>query len=93
MKWLNKNWENIGLIVIAASSLVLSIRLYKLNFSGSFSTEHTHWAEFGAYIGGTVGAIFAVLAFYVLYRTLLVTKKELSETKLVLENQLKTSQQ
>jgi hypothetical protein len=41
-----------------------------------FSKEHSDWAEFGSYLGGTLGPILALLAFLGVIRTLAITRQQ-----------------
>lgn len=80
-------YELLGMILIMVVAIGLSLGLYKLYFPGSFVRSHTAWAEFGSYIGGTLGAFFAFLAVVILLKTLHINKKELEETRAVLQKQ------
>lgn len=85
--WINPKFEFYFLLAIAGFLLAFTLILYWRHFPGSLSHDHARWAEFGSYIGGTLGASFAFLAFIVLLRTLHVNKKELQETREVLDAQ------
>lgn len=54
----------------AIASAVIVFGLYFLNFHGSFSNDSKHWADFGGYVGGVLGPIFAFLAFAGLLETI-----------------------
>jgi len=47
-------------------------------FSGEFSTNQSDWGDFGSYIGGTVGALFASLSFLALLYTVYLQREELT---------------
>ncbi|WP_165725960.1 putative phage abortive infection protein [Pseudoalteromonas sp. SA25] len=51
--------------------------LYFNNFSGEFSASQSDWGSFGSYIGGTIGAVFALLSFLALVYTVCLQRKEL----------------
>lgn len=92
-EWISPRIEFFFLLAVAAFVLALALTLYWINFPDSLSNEHKRWAEFGSYVGGTLGASFAFLAFIVLLRTLHVNKKELQETRKVLGAQNSLIQQ
>lgn len=69
----------IGSIILVAVIVFLFIAgLYFYNFFGALSSKQSAWADFGAYLGGTLGATFAFLSFSTLLLTLYLQKKELS---------------
>ena len=80
-------WAVFLLLIVALSSTVGVMITYLYFFPSSISNDHSRWAEFGTFIGGTLGPIFAFLAFVVLLITLWVNQKELTLTRKVLSSQ------
>jgi len=66
---------------------------YIIIFGGSLSEDHDVWAEFGSYIGGTLGAAFGALAFLVLVATLNLQQRELVNTSKTLNDQINLTRQ
>ncbi|MFQ2134732.1 putative phage abortive infection protein [Aeromonas hydrophila] len=64
--------------VLAVIFAVVVCRLYFRIFSGEFSTNQSDWGDFGSYIGGTVGALFASLSFLALLYTVYLQREELT---------------
>lgn len=64
--------------VLAVIFAVVVCRLYFRMFSGEFSTNQSDWGDFGSYIGGTVGALFASLSFLALLYTVYLQREELT---------------
>lgn len=75
-----KFWQNPFNIAIFISVLILLVTCvaYFIVFSGGLSSEQSEWANFGAYIGGTLGAIFAFMSFLILLNAFNLQKEELS---------------
>lgn len=67
-----------AIILIAVIVFIFIAGLYFYNFFGALSSKQSAWADFGAYLGGTLGATFAFLSFSTLLLTLYLQKKELS---------------
>lgn len=65
----------IGVLGVGAGITVLCT--YWQEFGNSFSTDHARWSQFGDYIGGTLGSIFAFLALIALLLTLWLQNREL----------------
>lgn len=64
----NKTAKITGLCLLFLSPLIL----YYFYFPGSFTSNHTKWAEFGSYISGVYGA----LAFLILAVTTVITRQQ-----------------
>ncbi|CAN0594866.1 unnamed protein product, partial [Ectocarpus sp. 12 AP-2014] len=47
------------IIVLAVIAAVTTIAIYSSQFSGSLSSNHSRWGEFGSFFGGVLGATFA----------------------------------
>jgi hypothetical protein len=52
-------WIALGAIV----PLVAVVSVYAFKFHARLADEQSHWAEFGEYVGGTLGGIYGLLAF------------------------------
>lgn len=57
-------------LFVAAFTTVVVVGVYFYNFHGSLSDSPQDWANFGGYIGGVLGPLFAFLAFAGLLETL-----------------------
>ncbi|WP_018402897.1 putative phage abortive infection protein [Marinobacter gelidimuriae] len=78
-------------VVLVATALAISIvavacYFYFDQFSGGFSSKSSDWGDFGAYIGGAVGAIFASLSFLALLYTVFLQREELTTAINALED-------
>ncbi|MCE9664818.1 putative phage abortive infection protein [Halomonas sp. M5N1S17] len=67
----------LGIGVIALIVGGITVILYRQQFGGSLSGEHAQWAEFGDYVGGVVGSIFAFFGLIALLLTLWIQSREL----------------
>ena len=65
--------------VTGAIALVVTLVSYFSIFYGGLSETHKAWSEFGDYVGGVLGAIFAFLSLIALLYTIWVQHKELQE--------------
>jgi hypothetical protein len=63
--------------MLAVIFIVVVCFLYFDNFSGEFSKEQSDWGDFGSYIGGTIGALFASCSFIALLYTVFLQRQEL----------------
>ncbi len=45
--------------ILAVIAAVTTIAIYSSQFSGSLSSNHSRWGEFGSFFGGVLGATFA----------------------------------
>ena len=78
-------------VVLLATALAISIVavaccFYFNQFSGGFSSKSSDWGDFGSYIGGAVGAIFASLSFLALLYTVFLQREELTTAISALED-------
>lgn len=78
-------------VVLLATALAISIvavacYFYFDQFSGGFSSKSSEWGDFGSYIGGAVGAIFASLSFLALLYTVFLQREELTTAISALED-------
>lgn len=74
--------------IVAFFQIALILGCYYVYFKGSISNDHTRWAEFGSFIGGTITptvSLFALLALLITIKiqneTLRVSQRELSLTR------------
>lgn len=78
--------------VIAAAICIF----YYYHFSGAISQEHKTWAEFGDFVGGTVGTLVSFFALFALLLTISLQSKALrvsqQELKLTREEAAKASE-
>jgi hypothetical protein len=71
----------------------VTIAFYAWNFNGSFSSDRAVWGQFGDYLGGVMNPLMAFGAFYWLATSVLLQKKELSDTRDALVASQKAQQQ
>lgn len=81
---LNKIIAALGFVGLALSAAVLWF--YWHVFGANLSDEHERWAQFGDYIGGILGSVFALLALIALLITLRLQSKELKNSAIELRN-------
>jgi hypothetical protein len=72
--------------VLAIVFVLVACYFYFDQFSGDFSPNPSDWGDFGSYIGGTVGALFASLSFLALLYTVLLQREELTTAIRALED-------
>jgi len=68
------------LLLVAAIALVIgcvTVVLYAHQFGNSLSENHSQWAEFGDYVGGVLGSVFAFFGLAALLLTLWIQSREL----------------
>jgi hypothetical protein len=66
---------------------------YFLNFNDRLSSDNQVWGTFGDYIGGILNPIIAAFAFYLIAKTYELQKRELVETRNLLEISTKAQKQ
>lgn len=76
-----------GILVLAVVALVLEALLYRYVFGGQLSTERSAWAEFGDFLGGTLGPAYALLGLLALLLTLHLQDRASREQSLALSIQ------
>ncbi|GHD43453.1 hypothetical protein SAMN05216429_102234 [Marinobacter persicus] len=64
-------------VVLAATFLVL----YSQHFNGDITKDHTQWAEFGDFVGGSVGALVSLTGLLALLLTIGIQSKALRISK------------
>lgn len=64
----------------------MSLGKYWAEFGATTSNDHNIWGQFGDYIGGVLGTVFAFLAFVALLMTLRIQSKELALASAELHN-------
>ena len=70
--------------LIFASALCLMVLIpYFVAFGGTLSSSSTDWANFGGYVGGTLGPAFALLAFVAGVQTLVESRKAAARQSLL----------
>jgi uncharacterized membrane protein len=74
----------LAIVGLAITGVVLFI--YRSTFGSDLSRSHTDWAEFGDYVGGALGPIFALLALIALLITMRLQSKELALSSKELRN-------
>lgn len=83
-------YSTIGAVVIVAVVFCSYIGYLGIYNDLSLSTDSGIWGSFGDFIGGLLNPIIAGLAFYWLTQSVLIQKKELSDTQSVLADTEKT---
>ncbi|WP_417543784.1 putative phage abortive infection protein [Marinobacter sp.] len=75
-------------LATALAMLFVAVACYSYfdQFSGDFSPNSSDWGDFGSYIGGTVGALFASLSFLALLYTVFLQREELTTAIRALED-------
>ncbi|HHJ15025.1 MAG TPA: hypothetical protein ENJ79_11755 [Gammaproteobacteria bacterium] len=89
--WIQRNlgWLIVGIGALGLIIGGVTIWIYSSQFGGSVSSEHARWAQFGDYIGGILGSIFAFLALIALLLTLWLQNRELRISSEELERSAK----
>ena len=67
-----------GFATLGLLTTIVAIYLYVDMFGTSRSAEHAAWAQFGDYVGGALGPVFAFLALTALLITMHLQHRELS---------------
>ncbi|WP_105175253.1 putative phage abortive infection protein [Pseudoalteromonas sp. T1lg122] len=75
--------KNIALGIILLVPLIYFVWFYLCN-QIPISLESNDWGAFGSFFGGILSPVIALFAFYWLTQSILIQKKELSETQKVL---------
>lgn len=75
---------------LAMLFFAMACYLYFDQFAGDFSSNSSDWGDFGSYIGGTVGALFASLSFLALLYTVFLQREELTTAIKALEDGAKS---
>ncbi len=65
-----KNRTSPYAFVVAVLAAVAALAIYFYRFHGALSADSKDWADFGTYLGGILGPIYAFLAFAVAMKTL-----------------------
>lgn len=76
--------KNIAITLIVVIPSVYFIWFFVVN-NQSLSIDSSIWGTFGDFVGGILNPIIALFAFYWLTQSVLIQKKELSETQNVLK--------
>lgn len=71
---------------VALVSIIAVLCFYMYHFSGSLSVEQAHWAQFGDYVGGTLGPVLAFIAILALLATLKIQNDEFRVATVELAN-------
>lgn len=79
----------VGIFVAAMLALVVDLVIYVSYFPGSIQSEHSQWAEFGDFLGGTLGPFFALLGLLALLLTVILQSRELRLSTRELANSVK----
>ena len=82
-------WIMWGLVVSGSLITLVVICLYLSTFGSTRSEEHEAWSQFGDYIGGVLGPVFALLALIALLITLHLQSRELAVSSQELGNSAK----
>jgi hypothetical protein len=82
-------------VVLITTAIVICIvagvcYFYFKHVTGDLSPNPSDWGNFGSYIGGTVGALFASLSFLALLYTVLLQREELTTAIKALEDGAKS---
>lgn len=85
-----KHAELVGWCFVAIIAMVPLVFYFHV-FHGGISSDHQTWAEFGSFFGGFYGPVFSGLAFIVLWKTLLIQKKQLFKASRQLREQKRQS--
>jgi hypothetical protein len=63
---------------LAVIIVAIAFGLYFYQFWGDLSSNSSDWGDFGSYLGGVIGAIFASFSFLVLLYTIILQREELT---------------
>lgn len=78
----------IGVLAVGAVlAIPLTVIVYRSQFGHFLSTDHSRWAQFGDYLGGFLGPIFAFLGFLALLITIYIQTRELQHSVEILGEQ------
>lgn len=92
----NEFAKRLGNLLLISFGIAAAICIfYYYQFSGAISQEHSKWAEFGDFVGGTIGTLVSFFALFALLLTLSLQSKALrvsqQELKLTREEAAKAS--
>jgi len=89
--WLSRNLLIVlfGLFTTSALLAGLILLVYWVHFRGPISASHGVWGEFGEFVGGTLGSLFAFLSFLALLLTITIQNRELAISSRELRNSAK----
>ena len=76
-----------GVFLLAIVAFAVDLGFYRLQFAGELSGEHSRWAEFGDFLGGTLGPAFSLLGLLALLLTLYLQNREFSHSVRALSEQ------
>lgn len=80
----------LGLIFVTALlALFVDVVLYSLHFPGGIGNNHSRWAEFGDFLGGTLNPLFALLGLLGLLLTIGLQSRELKNSTRELANSVR----
>lgn len=74
-------------LLIAMAVVVVDLLVYRSHFGGAFSEQHSRWAEFGDFLGGTLGPVFSLLGLLALLLTLYLQNREFTHSVHALKEQ------
>ena len=80
------------IVVLALIAFVVDLVLYGLYFPGEIEGDHSKWAEFGDFLGGTLGPFFALLGLLGLLLTIVLQNRELKNSTRELANSVRALQ-
>jgi hypothetical protein len=83
--WLSAVLAGVFLLAIVAFAIALVV--YTQVFSGGLSTRQSDWAEFGDFLGGTLGPAFSLLGLLALLLTLHIQNREFTHSVRALNKQ------
>lgn len=70
-------------VIMAILIAVFVLALYFFRFHGNLSVNSQHWSDFGSYVGGTLGSLFAFLAFALSLYTLSQNRQQARRDELL----------
>ncbi|MEX2964512.1 putative phage abortive infection protein [Microbulbifer sp. TYP-18] len=87
--WLKKIFSIRGLVIFSFFMAFIIAALVIIEYIGMFgkglSSDHSRWAEFGDFIGGSLNPVFAFFGLFALLLTILLQSKELGLTRKEME--------
>jgi len=77
------NKYTIYVVLIAFFVMLFPLILYFVTFFGTLSRDDQNWANFGAFLGGTISSIFAFASFIILFSNYIFEKIKINKDRCI----------
>jgi hypothetical protein len=77
------NRYTIWILLIASLIMLFPLTLYFITFFGTLSKNDQNWANFGAFLGGTISSIFAFANFIILFTNYVFEKIKINKERCI----------